>query len=873
MKKYLAISLTIILIILILPMGSAVPQPSTILDQNPQTIDTHDYLCIEGIIYECCGSSSNTCNSLVAGEDYGGQRITSGQSPITYGEDHFYTTNKSEADNADTNLNYAYEGVNGIGYVYISQQSGTVFLYRLYKPNQDPTKMGDHFYTTDQAEADNADINLGYHYEPENIYILPSPPKPTNVTLSITEDSVEVGQDFHASWSASGNIDHYEFNWHNESTSWQEWEFVSNSAQTDYPVNTDPWPLGVYSFAIKACADPEGDYCTSSFPDTITLNSATTTYTTTSPPALQPSTPQTKPLYRLANPTTGNHFYTTNTTEKDTAVASGYYSDEGIAGYIYSSQESNTVPFYRLYWVDPDAYTCTDEGKWITGIASITSQPGNTTQTEYTTKEDCESNNFKWTSSKCCGDTSNEYYNDADYGCWNSSTILSGEFPTTTQDVMNYFGQFYGCKLDATNYITSNDNLIDLKDTTTNGSLIENKDFCEAIAGDSYYYCDYTEEWTQGTVNVTLSTVPWVTTLQEEGCCPENKCFNASECVDNQAGDPSSSPHNGDYRCIDGTWQASTLLSSMDDDGTTGYCPEPGQCLVSLAGDSSKNNDTDSNPQCIANEQYIEDNYCEDGTWSSRTKLIALQLLDIPSGDYILFCGDYESALNNFDYIVKDSKNAQDYITDKTNNYCILIYDTKVVFGTTLNQEINTGDYEFTDVIDTDCDGALDDNGKYNQCTTDKAWYNEKFKSIIYSNYSISLSDINFADQFLNFFKNPFSTLVNNLNGTITPPYDQSFVEGLKKFNRLYMNKKGTKSISGVLEGSQFKNLVLEYKNFNTDICTIIADYNGANNDSYSGIVCNKDGTNHNILAQGSTFTTLDPATIWLDLTAKLRIT
>ncbi|MFT4303187.1 MAG: hypothetical protein ACMXYG_01360 [Candidatus Woesearchaeota archaeon] len=55
------------------------------------------------------------------------------------------------------------------------------------------------------------------------------------------------------------------------------------------------------------------------------------------------------PLYRLYHYEIGNHFYTINEREKNNAVDNLGFVYEGIAGYIYQVQEQGTLPFHRLY--------------------------------------------------------------------------------------------------------------------------------------------------------------------------------------------------------------------------------------------------------------------------------------------------------------------------------------------------------------------------------------------------------------------------------------------------------------------------------------------------------------------------------------------
>ncbi|CAF1602031.1 unnamed protein product [Adineta ricciae] len=60
----------------------------------------------------------------------------------------------------------------------------------------------------------------------------------------------------------------------------------------------------------------------------------------------------TVPLYRYVNIHNSRHFYTTNWQEIGTntvGAAVGDWKHEGIAGYIYSTSQPNTRPFYRYY--------------------------------------------------------------------------------------------------------------------------------------------------------------------------------------------------------------------------------------------------------------------------------------------------------------------------------------------------------------------------------------------------------------------------------------------------------------------------------------------------------------------------------------------
>ncbi len=82
-----------------------------------------------------------------------------------------------------------------------------------------------------------------------------------------------------------------------------------------------------------------------------TANTATTgtTALATSPtPTQAAESLQTVPLYRLLKTGTGNHFYTTSATERDNAVNHLGFKYEGIAGYVFSTQVTGSIPLYRL---------------------------------------------------------------------------------------------------------------------------------------------------------------------------------------------------------------------------------------------------------------------------------------------------------------------------------------------------------------------------------------------------------------------------------------------------------------------------------------------------------------------------------------------
>ncbi|SJL11412.1 uncharacterized protein ARMOST_14815 [Armillaria ostoyae] len=82
--------------------------------------------------------------------------------------DHFYTTDEAQRNNAINNLGFNDEGIAGYIYPSTSQLCGSVPFYRMYQPTTH-----DHFYTTNAAERDNAIKNGGYQEEHIAGYVLP----------------------------------------------------------------------------------------------------------------------------------------------------------------------------------------------------------------------------------------------------------------------------------------------------------------------------------------------------------------------------------------------------------------------------------------------------------------------------------------------------------------------------------------------------------------------------------------------------------------------------------------------------------------------------------------------------------------------------
>ncbi len=107
------------------------------------------------------------------------------------------------------------------------------------------------------------------------------------------------------------------------------------------------------------------------------------------PAAAQAASGNKVPLYRAYNPKNGSHFFTDNAQEEQNAVSKMGFRNEGIAGYIMSTQAPGTVPVYRLRGPNGDhlyvtdasqaqqaqsQYHYTNEG--VAGYVASSQQPG-----------------------------------------------------------------------------------------------------------------------------------------------------------------------------------------------------------------------------------------------------------------------------------------------------------------------------------------------------------------------------------------------------------------------------------------------------------------------------------------------------------------
>ncbi|PIN86101.1 hypothetical protein COV19_06410 [Candidatus Woesearchaeota archaeon CG10_big_fil_rev_8_21_14_0_10_44_13] len=395
------------------------------------------------------------------------------------------------------------------------------------------------------------------------------------------------------------------------------------------------------------------------------------------------------------------------------------------------------------------------------------------------------------------------------------------------------------------------------------------KNYSCPVVGNNF--CSYAGGWKKNVDGISdnnLSKIPEEERLMKDGgyfkefymkedCCPVGYCWDGTKCdngnhkfvgvhianatIYNDAAEKDEKRH---YKCVDGFWQNATLKTDQFN-MTTGYCGEY-QCLYKPAEGSSL---------CVNNGNYTFDDYCLMGTWTSRTNLVAMQLIDLVqkdgSGEYVIFCDSFETALNDYDYtdpligpilqfiVGEGGSSGETPFFDCgfgengcTNNFCVLKYVNKdniekVVFGTSLNLPINVTrddpryDLSFLrllgfeamniipgeDVIDhyNYCDGVMAQqregylgcrhpspgNNDYAENEDNDVWYDMRTQSIIYSVQKVNLGRYSAWESFISFLKKPFTRIINAITSITSSKYnraDYSFVKNIGKFRRLYIN-------------------------------------------------------------------------------------
>lgn len=519
-------------------------------------------------------------------------------------------------------------------------------------------------------------------------------------------------------------------------------------------------------------------------------------------------------------------------------------------------------------------------------------------------KQSCESagdkefgKSFAWTGAQCCGDKAGEFYNDIygkEAGCWNSTKVTNGSLVSDDNRVLNYNGKFYSCNINAgdelfinvknTDY-TAPTPLIAATDTDENVGLCKTFSSLNNVGIAQGYYCSPNAAngqsiWKNDAVKDTKvseaariaynrtklsEAAQGMFALLRKECCPQKTCWNGTDCMHDQTTMPWEEP-TYNFRCAEnetGSVDWRVPVKKITWDGMQeGYCPTESYCLV-------PDGSNPPNPQglkCIKSEQFVGNHYCDDGKWSTRTRLVAEALLnytlDNSPDEFVLYCDEFKNVLPDIkstpEYIGDQQATAEAFLAKAgANHVCILqTKDGKKLFGAAadipIDAELNFGasvrqiqqnpstKYKFISLFSPNaevCRDAILDDGKFTMCANSNdaslnknLWVNNKTKLVIYSRQDIS----NFkgkpaALKILEFLVNPLQATISFIRNILRPKIivaniNLDIIKQPKDFTRFYFAKykKDNKDLilRAVIETQRNKDsLLAEYEGFKADVC------------------------------------------------------
>ena len=333
-------------------------------------------------------------------------------------------------------------------------------------------------------------------------------------------------------------------------------------------------------------------------------------------------------------------------------------------------------------------------------------------------------------------------------------------------------------------------------------------------------------------------------------CCPENYCWNGYACSAPMTAFTTISEDAGNgknYRCIGGQWTFQEQKTDWVND-EAGFCNEDTDCYVlsSRKGGDPANNASNfyqgNYPTCINSGEYIFDNYCNEGQWTSRTKFLASQLLEKvgENTDHTLYCTDFRDVFTNLndDQLGKlegvdvslstpdfgeeqavvcfpqvSSGEGRRLISDQENtcinNACVVKVGQNTAFATTLNKKLDDPN-SFTGALGRStptCSGTDD----FQDCQ-DGLFYNERLRAVWFSKDNFNPNPGVFQ-QIVELFRS-----ILEKEGQLT---GENFFSKVENFREIYSFKQSDKRVLGLKEQLSRRNetLLVEFENFDTPVC------------------------------------------------------
>ncbi len=270
-------------------------------------------------------------------------------------------------------------------------------------------------------------------------------------------------------------------------------------------------------------------------------------------------------------------------------------------------------------------------------------------------------------------------------------------------------------------------------------------------------------------------------------------------------------------------WQPAVVAYSWDF-SMGSVCTQESQCLLHVQGNPQYDGDMqrwftspDAKewPKCLNDGQSILDYRCENGNWSTRTKHLALQLLQYAESnaptDFTLFCDSYDRVLNQYQYLVQNVL-VEDYLRDSCsvfgkkvpciNNLCVLKTPSTVVIGTTLNTPVDHTQ-SFLKALEkrTDlCNSVSSSATTFISCG-ENVWYNPVLQAVVYlPQGSLSSPSTAIASRIATPFQNIASYVASVIHNPAVGARNFVFYNKTRLFNHVYVAQRDQRKIFGFLE-------------------------------------------------------------------------
>jgi hypothetical protein len=600
-------------------------------------------------------------------------------------------------------------------------------------------------------------------------------------------------------------------------------------------------------------------------------------------------------------------------------------------------------------------YYCTKDGLWVSDLDQIethhTDLEGDACKDARDLGPGTQALPYLWTGTQCCGDDNDENYNDRGLitahdeltqrrgACFDAFGFEHLEFvdPEDEQvkDVIVWNGTMLGCKIDGSKN-TANDVLLTLQDPA-GGPLINNTDYCTFVedtenpSGSKSLYCSFQEEWLESGAEkvMHLRTIRFPSEdnfIDSSECCPTDKCWNGLSCVAHESqkdiiiDKPEPQPDEQQkFFCFHGEWKTAeeNIFKFTPNRQTKSLNCEPEQCFLDAV-----------TPDGCVDPGFIQNDFiCQDGNWSTRTRMIAEAMLQVADNEFTLYCDSYDKVLNYFTYnYLKNTDlplpgtdtiesrfldatsipgECEGKTTKMINNICILNNGPgEVLFGVSYNCPVTAQHHNILDVFGKDashCQTLANTPSAFKLCTNHKpgihkpgfAYYNTSLNSLIFSpsfNPGSALtgnqgtcnvqSPFPFLDLFHSYNYLCWSRLLIN---TFTNPNQKetlrSFIESVKDirtFNKLYLSKAEDRAIFGVMQlglhdeiRGPINYVSLYFDGFVANICGLVSSIIGEDSQDLS---CIKKGSTVQVASADDSLSKIFEDEIWNQFTAKTRI-